>query len=70
MSDFSWKIWLTKWGKGLGLTLAATACVYTAEYMNVTTFPTEYAFWGAMLAVTLSQIGNFITHTVLAKPSE
>jgi len=66
MGNFDWKIWATKWGKGLALVLGATACLYTAEFITANPMPEEYMFWGGMLAIMLQQIGNWIKHTFLA----
>ena len=65
MGDFDIKVWGWKFAKGLGVTLAATGCIYTAEYLKATNFPPEYAFWGGLLVVVLGQIGNWIKHTYL-----
>ena len=65
MGDFSWNIWFKKFGKGLGLTLASTGILYTADYLQATDFPAEYAFWAGLLIITLSQIGNWIKHAYL-----
>ena len=62
MGDFDWKIWATKWGKGLALVLGATACIYTAEFLTTTELPEEYAFWGGLTIIVLQQIGNWMKH--------
>ena len=67
MSDFDIKIWLKKLGKGLGLTLGATACIYIAEYVDASELPAEYAFWGGLSVIMLQQIGNWIKHTYLVE---
>jgi hypothetical protein len=62
MADFDWKIWGKKWATGLGTTILATAIVFTANYIQATTFPAEYAFWGGLVIIVLNQIANFIKH--------
>ena len=65
MSDFDIKIWLKKYAKGLGLTLLSTGLIYTADYIELTEFPADYAFYTGLLVITLSQIGNYIKHEYL-----
>ena len=65
MSDFDIKIWLKKLGKGLGLTLLSTGIIYVAEYIEVSDIPAEFAFWGGLTVIALSQIGNYIKHQYL-----
>jgi hypothetical protein len=60
--DFDWKIWATKLGKGLGLVLGSTACLYVADYMIAEPIPADYAFWGGLIIITLQQIGNWLKH--------
>lgn len=62
MGNFDLKIWLKKWGYGLGATLASTAVIYTADYLQVTEFPPEYAFWAGLITIILVQVGNMIKH--------
>jgi len=65
MGDFDIKIWLTKLAKGLGLTLLSTGLIYTANYIEISELPAEYAFWGGLLVISLGQIGNWIKHEYL-----
>jgi hypothetical protein len=67
LSNFDWKIWFKKWGKGLGITLITTGCIYTAEYIELTQteMPAEYAFYVGLVAISLMQIGNYIKHKYL-----
>lgn len=65
MGDFDWKIWLKKWGFGLGATVASTGLIYTSTFFVNNPLPPEYAFWGGLVVVFLSQIGNFIKHKYL-----
>jgi hypothetical protein len=69
MADFNIKIWTTKWAYGLTAVVATTAVAFTAEYVNVTTFPPEYAFLGSIISILLVQAGNAIKHisTPIAK---
>jgi hypothetical protein len=60
--DFDWKKWFVKWGKGIGVTLIGTTCLYTASFMGVNPFPIEYAFWSGLLITFLNQIGNMLVH--------
>ena len=65
--DFDWKIWAAKWAKGLGVTLAGAACIYTANYIEITEFPPEYAFWGGLTVIVLQQIGNWFKHAYMVE---
>jgi len=65
MGDFDAKIWLRKWGYGLGATLLSTGLIFTADYIGLNSFPVEYAFYGGLLITFLNQIGNFIKHKYL-----
>ena len=65
MGDFNWTIWFKKLVKGLGLVLLSTGAIYTADYMNATEFPPEYAFTARLVVIILSQIGNYIKHSYL-----
>ena len=65
MGDMNWKIWGIKLAKGLGLTCVAAGLIYTADYVQATEFPVEYAFWAGIAYTFLSQIGNWIKHTFL-----
>jgi len=65
MGNFDVKIWLKKWGFGLGATIASTGMIYTASFIGLNPFPPEYAFWGGMLVILLNQIGNFVKHKYL-----
>ena len=60
--DFNWKIWITKLGKGLGITLGATTCLYVADFIVANPLPEEYVFWGGLVIITLQQIGNWLKH--------
>jgi hypothetical protein len=62
MGDFDIKIWLKKWGWGLCAILASTGIIYTADYMSLTEFPPEYAFWAGLIVIILNQVGNMIKH--------
>jgi len=64
---FDFKIWLKKWGFGIGATLLSTGLIYTADYINITEFPVEYAFWAGIAVTVLNQIGNMIKHSYLEK---
>jgi len=65
MGNFDVKIWLKKFAKGLGLTLVSTGLIYTADYLEVSDLPPEYAFWAGLLVISLGQIGNWIKHEYL-----
>ena len=67
MGDFDWKIWLTKGITKLGYTLLATALFFFADYIDVTEFPVEYAFWTGIIMTILLQLGNMIKHTYLVE---
>ena len=67
MGNFDWKIWLKKWGFGLGATIAATSFIYTSQYFVTYPLPPEYAFWGGIAVTILNQIGNFIKHKYLGE---
>ena len=60
-----WKVWGWKLAKGLGLTVLAAACIYIADYIDVTEFPVEYGFWAGLIYTFLSQVGNWIKHQYL-----
>lgn len=60
--DMDWKKWFIKLGKGLGVTLVATGLIYTADYINLTEFPTEYAFISGLVVLVLNQVGNWLQH--------
>jgi len=62
---FNLKTWLIKWLKGLGLVIFSTGLIYTADYINLSDLPTEYAFWGGLVVIICSQLGNWIKHTYL-----
>jgi len=65
MGDMDWKIWGIKLLKGAGLTALTGALVYVADYIDVTEFPPEYAFYAGLAYTILSQIGNYIKHTFM-----
>jgi len=62
MSDFNLKTWAKKWVYGVVATAGTAAVVYTADYLQATTFPVEYAFWGGLATIIIVQIGNAIKH--------
>lgn len=62
---FDIKIWLVKWAKKLVLVLLASGMLYTSNEIQITEFPTEYAFWAGLLMTVLSQTGNYIKHSYL-----
>lgn len=62
MGNFEWKIWLGKWVKGLAVVLLSTGLLYTADYMELTEFPPEYAFGAGIVIIFLNQIGNWLKH--------
>ena len=62
---FDLKIWLTKWAKGMGIVVLATALLYTADYVNVSELPPEHAFWAGLVIIICSQLGNWIKHTYI-----
>ena len=66
MDDFNWKIWFKKLGKGLTVTVSAAGILYVAEYIELSTLPADYAFWGGLSVTILNQIGNWIKHKFLA----
>jgi len=62
--DMNWQKWIIKWGKGIGVTLAATGLIYTASFMQTNPLPisTEYAFLTGLIITTLNQVGNWLIH--------
>jgi len=65
MGNFDWTIWGKKLLKGIGITCIAAAIIFGADYIQVTEFPVEYAFWAGLTYTVLSQIGNWIKHEYL-----
>jgi hypothetical protein len=62
MGDFNLKTWAKKWVYGFGAVVATAAVVYTTDYLQATTFPPQYAFWGGLITVLVVQLGNAIKH--------
>ena len=67
MGDFKLKTWLIKYGKGLVIVLSSTGLLYTANHLEMSELPPEYAFWGGLIAVCCSQVGNWIKHSFLVE---
>ena len=67
MGDFQWKTWAKKWAYGAGAVAATAVVTYTADYLQATTFPPQYALIGAIVTVIVVNIGNAIKHLAPAK---
>lgn len=65
MGDFDWKIWLIKGAKKIALVASVAALVEAANYLQVSSLPTEYAVWGVVIASVFSQVANIVKHTWL-----
>lgn len=68
MGDFNFKIWAKKWLFGFAGIGVSAGLIWTADYINLSTLPPEYAFWGGLAAVICLQIGNMIKHSFLTEP--
>jgi len=61
-NGYDWKITAKKFLIGLGYTLGISALAYTIDFLQMTEFPPEYAFWTGLLLSILIAVQNYLKH--------
>jgi len=59
---FDPKITTKKFLIGLGYTFLASGIAYTIDFLKVTEFPPEYAFWTGLFIAILTALQNYLKH--------